>query len=120
VQILTRLRLSRKQLPGEGIASFIYSYQIYRYDWYKSEAEMKNEVAKLLKTVAWISFVLGTLAALILLVTSSVTNALICWAASFVAGAVVLGLSEIIHLLQLGFSEIVPLLEETRDRVPGK
>jgi hypothetical protein len=53
---------------------------------------MKNEVAKLLKTVAWISFVLGTLAALILLVTSSVTNALICWAASFVAGAVVLGL----------------------------
>jgi hypothetical protein len=37
-----------------------------------------------------------------------------------VAGAVVLGLSEIIHLLQLGFSEIVPLLEETRDRVPGK
>lgn len=76
---------------------------------------MKNEVAKLLKTVAWITLVLGTLAALIMLVTSSVTNALICWAASFVAGALVLGLSELIHLVQLGFSEIVPLLEELRD-----
>lgn len=81
---------------------------------------MKNEVAKLLKTVAWITLVLGTLAALIMLVTSSVTNALICWAASFVAGALVLGLSELIHLVQLGFSEIVPLLEELRDRQKGE
>jgi hypothetical protein len=77
---------------------------------------VKNEVAKLLKTVAWIVFILGTLAAFILLVTSNITNALICWGASFVAGAIVLGLAEIIHLLQVGFSEIVPFLEEIRDR----
>ena len=78
---------------------------------------MKNEVAKILKTVAWIIFVLGTAAALILLVSSNIPAALICWASTFVAGAIVLGLSEIIHLLHTGFSEVVPFLEEIRDRL---
>jgi len=77
---------------------------------------MKNEVAKLLRTVAWIIFILGSIAALILLVSSSIPFALICWASTFVAGAILLGLAEIIHLLHLGFSEIVPLLEELKQK----
>lgn len=76
---------------------------------------MKNEVAKLLKMVAWITFILGTIAALILVVAINIPIALICWASTFVAGAILLGLAEIIHLLHLGFSEIVPMLEEIKD-----
>jgi len=73
---------------------------------------MKNEVAKLLRMVAWILFVLGTIAALILVVAINIPMALICWASTFVAGAIVLGLAEVIHLLHVGFLEIVPLLKE--------
>lgn len=47
---------------------------------------MKNEVAKLLKMAAWITFIMGTIAALILVVAINIPMALICWASTFVAG----------------------------------
>ncbi len=64
------------------------------------EKGMENIVGNTIKVVAWIIFVAGVIGGFVSAVTMTFTTAIIVWVAAIVIGTLLLGLSEVIKLLQ--------------------
>lgn len=64
------------------------------------EKEMDNIVGNTIKVVAWIIFVAGVIGGFVTAVSVTFTTAIIVWVATLIIGTLMLGLSEVIKLLQ--------------------
>jgi len=64
------------------------------------EKGMENIVGNTIKVVAWIIFVAGVIGGFVTAVSVAFTTAIIVWVAAIVIGTLLLGLSEVIKLLQ--------------------
>ena len=62
--------------------------------------ERENLIGSTIKVIAWIVFVTGTIAGFVLAVSETFLAAMIVWFAMLVFGSLLLGVSEIIRLLQ--------------------
>ncbi len=64
------------------------------------ENRLENIVANTIKVVAWIIFATGFIAGFVIAVSMTFTTAIIVWVTAIVIGTLLLGLSEVIKLLQ--------------------
>ena len=64
------------------------------------ENRLENMVANTIKVVAWIIFATGFIAGFVIAVSMTFTTAIIVWVTAIVIGTLLLGLSEVIKLLQ--------------------
>lgn len=62
--------------------------------------EKENMIGNTIKVVGWIIFAAGLIAGFVVGVDISFITAMMVWVASLVTGAILLGISEVIKLLQ--------------------
>lgn len=63
--------------------------------------EKENMIGNTVKVVAWILFAAGFIAGIVIAVSDTFLTAILVWVAAVLCGALLLGLSEVIRLLQL-------------------